>query len=639
MNFLFPHFLWGLLALIVPIVVHFFYLRRSRRYEFSRALWVERLKQFNRPYLKLHHWILLFLRLAALSAIVLLFARPQWGKGLSMRLGGTSVLVIVDVSPSMHPVWATLQALLQEVLRQAPASQEFRLLTTDSYVPRSPFLPAALMKEKVAAIQPADMGYPLAYFLERSELFFREASYEKKKIYVFSDFQRTSVGNLARLKGQVKGDLVLFPVRADWRGNAWFDSVNVAAVGDRIRVAYRLQGPKDTIYTIQVGNRVRPCAVGRHEELIPLTEGRIELQIRGDAIEVDNWCGIGWLRAGERQALCGGDPRLLSQSAFQRLFEVLSWPKTDLNTPTEATRLWVGELGHLPGGIAAWVAEGGTLVAFAPAQNTPLAWRNAFFDLEVDGVLAPAPQAVYLTPLTHPLWEEVFVPIGGEGLSLPEPLTVASLYLLRPSGGRVLLQTAEGTPLFWEIPWQKGFVYLFAFPWWGSSLGHHSLFVPLFERLFWRHHGSGWIGYVPLGTRRTFTLPAAEGPVTLRHTRSSFVHTPHTEAQGHTITFSLGEYPLPAGLYGVYLQEKLYGYIGVNRPSSESYSDFLAPAEWEAAGLAVEVRQWSEGAFKPAYLTLRWRPWWLWLGLALGLLMAEIAWSRRLLRPASVSSP
>lgn len=49
MTFLQPVFLWGLIALVVPIIVHFFYLRRTRRYIFTQTRLLEKLIQASRP--------------------------------------------------------------------------------------------------------------------------------------------------------------------------------------------------------------------------------------------------------------------------------------------------------------------------------------------------------------------------------------------------------------------------------------------------------------------------------------------------------------------------------------------------------------------------------------------------------------
>jgi len=59
MTFLQPALLWGLIALAVPIIVHFFYLRRSRKYVFTQTRLLEKLLQASRPYLRINHLILL----------------------------------------------------------------------------------------------------------------------------------------------------------------------------------------------------------------------------------------------------------------------------------------------------------------------------------------------------------------------------------------------------------------------------------------------------------------------------------------------------------------------------------------------------------------------------------------------------
>lgn len=234
MSFLHPELLWGLLALAVPIIVHFFYLRRSRRYEFSQALLVERLRRASKPYLRLRHLLLLLLRLAIVSVIVLLFARPYWGAAAASQAEGASVLVVVDVSPSMRPAFESALTFLKEVIARDPASYEYRLLSTESYLPKGGFASGKVVIERLNQLQPADMGFPLAALLEKAELFFQGASHARRKVYLLSDFQRSSVGQLQRIPTTGLEQIVLLPVPGFSPSNAYFDSVEVTNMGGKL---------------------------------------------------------------------------------------------------------------------------------------------------------------------------------------------------------------------------------------------------------------------------------------------------------------------------------------------------------------------------------------------------------------------
>ena len=79
MAFLFPGILWGLLALSVPIIVHFFNLQRPKQILFSNVAFVKEVKKSVVRRLKFKQWLLLLLRLLAISALVLAFAPAAAG--------------------------------------------------------------------------------------------------------------------------------------------------------------------------------------------------------------------------------------------------------------------------------------------------------------------------------------------------------------------------------------------------------------------------------------------------------------------------------------------------------------------------------------------------------------------------------
>ncbi|GIV24393.1 MAG: hypothetical protein KatS3mg026_0085 [Bacteroidia bacterium] len=638
MTFLHPELLWGLVALAVPIIVHFFYLRRSRRYVFSRADIVERLRQASRPYLRVRHLLLLLIRLALVAVLVLLFARPVGGsQGLLSPAKGTSALIVWDVSPSMKPVFETSRALVQAILREG-AEDEYRLLCTDSYLPRGGFVGARVLQERVQDIQPADMGYPLATLLERADFLFQGASYPNRRVYVVSDFQRSSEGDLTRLGGKPLGEIVLVPVEHTLKGNAYIDSVSLKQIGARYQVAFRLQGTAGYPYSVQVGKNPRKLTPGLYEEGLSDTAGYVAFQIEGDGSDFDNTLYVGV--EGEGSSLrVGWQVPQEAQQAFLRLHRVLG-----IETPPEkaltSSTIWIAEARNLPSEASRWVSQGGRLILFPPADLSSGTWQKLFLS---EGVEFSGRRVSYTQPLSLRLpeasfWEPVFLRFPAGSASLAEPLQVGYAYLFRPQAGRVLIEGEDGTPLLWEIPWGRGRVYLFAFPWQVANLGAHSLFVPLFARLYESQEAGGkaWVAW--LGVRKGFVLPALpEDRPLLRRVSSGQILVPSFEYKGGKVEFFLGEEPIPAGLYEVKVGNRR-AYLGVQVPLSESADTVFFRQDWARTGVPITVKRWEEGSLV-SEKAWRWGGWAGWVLLALLLVGMETYWARRLLRPATVPSP
>ncbi|MCS6895148.1 MAG: BatA domain-containing protein [Bacteroidia bacterium] len=637
MSFLSPAFLWGLVALAVPVIVHFFYLRRAKKYEFSQAALVERLRQASRPYLRLRHWILLLLRLGAVTAIVLLFARPKVGVSASLASEGASVLVVWDVSPSMMPVFAQSQALLREVLQKAPPSYEYRLLTTDSYLPKGGFVSAKLLMERLQEVQPASMGYPIATLLERGAVLFANAQYPVHKVYILSDFQSSSIGDIARIPAQAFSEIVLIPVSSPLAGNAYIDSLLAFREGSEWRVRFHLHGTPGRLYTIRTKGLARSFLPGIQEVRFPAEATALEIQIEGDELPFDNVITAG-LRDVHSAQIGWGMP---TEPSVEKLHQLLGiQPKPPRNSEDwDDLSIFVGLLSSLPDNLPTWVAEGGTLITFPPAELSPAVWQRTFLSAELSLLGSrDIPQPIAFRPVEGPFWESVFIRAESPPALLAEPLRLRKLYEFRVPTGQPLLLSEEGMPLLWELPWGKGRVYLFTFPWEGSGLSRHSLLVPLFARLYQWGERADFLWAIEAGRRRSFTLKCTERP-RLRHIATGTEYLPSAERKGAFWQFSFGDQPLPLGLYEVRGESQTYALLGLNVSVEESSAPILSSEVWEKAGLPVRLVEWSGDSLQTRKLGWAWRDWHLWLLLTILLLVGETFWARRLLRPSASTLP
>ena len=76
MKFLFPQFLWALLLLIIPIIIHLFNFRRYKKVVFSNVTMLKEIETQSRKTKQLRKWLILLTRIIALSSLILAFAIP-----------------------------------------------------------------------------------------------------------------------------------------------------------------------------------------------------------------------------------------------------------------------------------------------------------------------------------------------------------------------------------------------------------------------------------------------------------------------------------------------------------------------------------------------------------------------------------
>ncbi len=100
-----PGFLWALPVAVVPVVIHLLFRRRYRTVPWAAMQHLLRAERTSRRSIRWRYLLLLALRVAAVVLLVLLFSRPTLTGVLPGAAGieqGTDVLVLVDASASME---------------------------------------------------------------------------------------------------------------------------------------------------------------------------------------------------------------------------------------------------------------------------------------------------------------------------------------------------------------------------------------------------------------------------------------------------------------------------------------------------------------------------------------------------------
>ena len=195
--FLAPLFLLGLAFLIGPVLVHLRQKDRKEIVEFPSLMFLQQIPYKSVRRQKIRHWLLLLFRLAALTALIVAFARPFLDRSdlvVGSQLGAGEIVIMVDRSYSMgyDDRWeAALDAARRSVRELTPddrasliffsagASVEVR-----SGTDRSRLLGVLDTVQVSSGITRFGPGLKLAQtVLEQSEL-------PRKHVIVISDFQK-----------------------------------------------------------------------------------------------------------------------------------------------------------------------------------------------------------------------------------------------------------------------------------------------------------------------------------------------------------------------------------------------------------------------------------------------------------------
>ncbi len=137
MQFLFPSFLWALLALAIPIIIHLFHFRRFKKVYFTNVKFLKELKEETSNRNRIKNLLVLLSRLLALGFLVFAFAQPILFEGEEVKAGRKAVSVFVDNSFSMNATQNNAALLTiakkraRQIIQAYGESDEYQILTNE----------------------------------------------------------------------------------------------------------------------------------------------------------------------------------------------------------------------------------------------------------------------------------------------------------------------------------------------------------------------------------------------------------------------------------------------------------------------------------------------------------------------------
>ena len=242
MSFVYPQFLFGLLALAIPIIIHLFNFRRTRKIYFSNNLFLKNVKEATTSKLKVKHLLILAARLLFITFLVFTFAQP-FIPGENENAADNSdrlVYIYLDNSQSMSSeVGANLRGIdlgvnyIEEITKLYPKNTRYKLLTNDfgafSRVPKSD---AELLEQTTeitltgAARTLDEVHSKIVSDYENGQQW--NLTDQSPDIYWITDFQKSTVGNISEVAVDTAYQVNVVPISSSYRSNIFVDSVFLA---------------------------------------------------------------------------------------------------------------------------------------------------------------------------------------------------------------------------------------------------------------------------------------------------------------------------------------------------------------------------------------------------------------------------
>ena len=227
MTFLYPQFLFGLLALAIPVVIHLFDFRKTKKVYFSNTSFLHQIKESTNSHYRLKHFLILISRLLFILFLVFAFAQPFIpainGEGLVANKVGIYIDNSLSMSNEVAPELSGLdlaKEIANELVELYPSETEFRVLSTAQLV-----APRQLKSRQEAIRYISDLQYADNFKTADQILQLLDDGTEPlREIYLISDFQKSTTGTInSEIDSATKS--FLLPIRFGQYKNVFIDSL------------------------------------------------------------------------------------------------------------------------------------------------------------------------------------------------------------------------------------------------------------------------------------------------------------------------------------------------------------------------------------------------------------------------------
>lgn len=199
MKFLFPTFLFALLTIAIPIIIHLFSFRQYKTVYFSNVDYLRNIKKESKKKSRLKQLLLLIARILTIIFLVFAFAQPYIPTNTDSKNAPNQIVAVyIDNSFSMNALSENGQLLevarnkALEICLAYPVGTKFKIFTNDLEPKHQNIFNKEQFIQQVSEIQLSPAVIPISMVYNRFVL--QNNNLEEvtdKTLYFISDFQRT----------------------------------------------------------------------------------------------------------------------------------------------------------------------------------------------------------------------------------------------------------------------------------------------------------------------------------------------------------------------------------------------------------------------------------------------------------------
>ena len=421
MQFLYPQFLWALLALAIPIIIHLFYFKRFKKVLFTNVRFLKEIKEETSARNKLKNLLVLLSRMLALAFLVFAFAKPFIPLKNDAKQGKSAISIFVDNSFSMSatqgntPLLPIAKNKALEIINSYSDDDRFQILSNEFAGNQQRLLSKDDAINMLDEIELTPSAKTMSRIINRQKQLL-DNSNDNKIAYVLSDFQSSIVDDFDLQDSTFELNLV--PIQSVVEKNVSIDSVwfesQIPMVDQNntllIRVSnlsledangmilsYAKDGEEKPISTLDIPAKTSVIdtvsiplfKTGNHEVVVKINDG---------AISFDDNYYISFDVANQVKVLAINQsvPNTYITKSFEGIhfFELENMPASQINYQTFNTfnLIILNELDQLSSGLIAeikkYVETGGKLLVFPSDKADINSYNNLLNSFKSNTLIA-----------------------------------------------------------------------------------------------------------------------------------------------------------------------------------------------------------------------------------------------------------
>ncbi|WP_341901257.1 BatA domain-containing protein [Fluviicola taffensis] len=235
MKWVYPEFLFALLVLVIPILIHLFHFRKYKTLYFSSIAFVKSVEQQQKNPRKIKHLLVLIARALAFTCLVIAFAQPYFPHSNANKKDIQLIGVYIDNSFSMSRIGGQGELLAQakelagSIVDKAPRNTQYVLFTNELSGNEKQTLTKVKFVDQVAKVNYSSIYRSkeevLSYWNQWVEDAQKEGNIKSKPSLVYlSDFQKNKSSNPIKKFKSISSvtPLILAPQNT---GNLYVDTI------------------------------------------------------------------------------------------------------------------------------------------------------------------------------------------------------------------------------------------------------------------------------------------------------------------------------------------------------------------------------------------------------------------------------